>query len=356
VLLLHRINENRFSQTATRISNMLKSIYGNYKMSNLLLCTTMWDQVKKEDGDVRLRELCENPAWKELISKGARLDTISSVDPDARTKAETILSQLIVNAQPMKLVIKDELINRIRNMEVANAAPSFGQLLKEVQTRRSLEELRVRRREESEARVAIEMEALRVQELEVERLRTQAEEQARALQTQAQRFLQERQQAKIEMKALREQMRKTGLPIAAKVQEVRRARESEVAVSKQRKEAPNPAEQFDPERPQHGDGTADSEINRLRELARKQRDEKRARQREARERKNRQSEQAQTQKNRVKQLQQELKKAESATKELRARIRREETSARHLEINETKRPATGLTAKVTQGFLRLVSW
>ena len=451
MLWLHRIIENRFSQTATRISMMLKNLCGDAAMNQLMLCTTMWDKVDVEEGSARLDELYENSAWKEMMSKGASTAAISNVKSDAKLKSERIVGQLIKNAQPIQIVIKKELANEIRNMKEATVAPSFGEHSRESQgatseaeelhvtlheesaareakaqealdvqlrdvekltaqadeepqaakrelekicvglheeteaieakaqeaheairvreleterptaqaeeesqaAKREVEELHVSMHEESkagEAKAQEAHEAIRVQELEVERLKSQAEEQARALQTQTEHFLLERQQPKREMKALREKMRKTGQPIAAKVREERRAREGEVALSTQRTEAPNPAEQSDPEHYQHRDETADGEINRLRELAHQHREEKRARQRVARERSKRQSEQAQTQKNRVKQLQQELKKAESVMKELQARMAREETSA----VNEITFAA--LASKLAQGLLWFVNW
>lgn len=130
VLLLHRISENRFSQTASRISKVLKSLYGNYKMENLLLFTTMWDQVTQEDGNARVKKLCENPAWKELILNGASPDSISCVRSDAPSNAERMVGYLMKNSQRMELVIEDEMINQIRDMEETSGALNFGELLR----------------------------------------------------------------------------------------------------------------------------------------------------------------------------------------------------------------------------------
>lgn len=109
---------------------MLKSLYGDYKMENLLLCTTMWDQMKQEDGDARLKKLCENPAWKELVSKGASSDSISCVRSNAVSNAERIVGHLMENSQRMELVIEDELINKVRRMEETSAVQNFNDLLR----------------------------------------------------------------------------------------------------------------------------------------------------------------------------------------------------------------------------------
>ena len=271
---------------------MLKNICGDAAMNQLMLCTTMWDKVDADEGSARLDELYENSAWKEMISKGASTAAISNVKSDAKSEAERIVGELIKNAKSKKLVIKDKLVNKIRGMEETSTAPNLGKLPPLLRARRSLDEPLLKQPQVSETRLgaAKEEEVIRVQELKVGRLKAQAEEQARALQTQIEHFLLERQQAKREMKTLREQMRKTGQAIA---------------------------EQSNPERSQREDEAADGEMKRLRELMRKQSEEKRTRLRKAQERKKRQSEQARVQKNRVKQTQQELKKAERALKALR---------------------------------------
>jgi len=50
VLFLHRISDNKFTQTAGRVSEMLKRLCGDAAMNQLTLCTTMWDKVDEVDG------------------------------------------------------------------------------------------------------------------------------------------------------------------------------------------------------------------------------------------------------------------------------------------------------------------
>jgi len=112
VLFLHRINDNRFSQPAQRISNMLKRLCGHNAMNQLTLCTTMWDTVPEEEGNNHYDELCRTGAWKEMISKGAGAAKISNISSDAKVKAEEILDRLITNVGPIKLNIQNDMIKK----------------------------------------------------------------------------------------------------------------------------------------------------------------------------------------------------------------------------------------------------
>jgi len=112
VLFLHRINDNKFSQTANRVSNMLKSLCGDGAMNQLMLCTTMWDRVPEAEGVNRFDELCETGAWKQMILGGASTATISNTGSNAKAEAEEIVTRLIKNAQPVQVAIQDEMANQ----------------------------------------------------------------------------------------------------------------------------------------------------------------------------------------------------------------------------------------------------
>jgi len=133
VLFLHRINDNRFSQTADRVSTMLKNLCGDTAMHHLMLCTTMWDTVPEEEGYERFNELRETGAWKEMISKGARTAKISSMKSNAKAEAEKILRELLNNAQPVQVAIQDEMVRQGKKP----AETSAGQVLVEAQKKQA---------------------------------------------------------------------------------------------------------------------------------------------------------------------------------------------------------------------------
>jgi len=140
VLFLHRINDNRFSQTADRVSIMLKNLCGDAAMSHLMLCTTMWDRVPEEEGYEHFDELCETGAWKEMISKGAGTAIISSMNSNAKAEAEKIVSQLIKNAAPVQVAIQDEIVRQGKKP----AETSAGQVLVEAQKKQSKQGYRIK--------------------------------------------------------------------------------------------------------------------------------------------------------------------------------------------------------------------
>ena len=114
VLFLHRINDNRFSHTAQRISTMLKSLCGVAAMDQLMLCTTMWDRVPEDEGRKRFDELRMLGAWQEMILGGASVAKISNTSPNAKADAEKIVSRLIKKARPVHVAIQDEMWNQAK--------------------------------------------------------------------------------------------------------------------------------------------------------------------------------------------------------------------------------------------------
>jgi len=206
---------------------MLKNLCGDATMNHLMLCTTMWDRVPEEEGYGLFDELCESEAWKEMISKGAGIAMISSMNSNARAEAEKVVSQLIKNADPVEVAIQDEMVNQKLKVAETGAGKVLDEHLREMQAEgeRELKELRDRLREENEINAAKAQAEIRAKEEEVEKLKAQAEEQARERQAQAEQLKREQDKLKREMKELREQVRKEGDVSAVKAQEELLARE-----------------------------------------------------------------------------------------------------------------------------------
>jgi len=228
VLFLHRIIDNKFTQTADRVSNMLKNICGDDAMKHLMLCTTMWDRVPEDEGSRRFDELRETGAWQEMILGGASVAKISNASSNARANAERIVTRLIKNAQPVELVIQDEMGNRNLKVVQTGAGQILNEHLQAVQAeaRRDLEEVQMKLREERNAYLAKKQEAIRAKALEVERVKAQAEELKR-----------EQEKAKRHIKQLREQTNKGSETNV--VNEQLLARETELELMKRQAEVLN---------------------------------------------------------------------------------------------------------------------
>ena len=232
---MHRISDNKFSQTADRVSTMLKNLCGDSAMKHLILCTTMWDRLPEEEGHERFDQLCETGAWKEMISTGARTAMISNMKSNTNAEAESVVLQLIKNAEPVELAIQNEMVNQKLPVAWTSAGHVLDEHRKEGQaeSERDLKEMRERLREESGANAARAQADIRAREDEVARLKAQADEQGREWQAQAEQLKREQERAKRELKELREQMRKEGEASSVKVQEELLAREKEAMLLKQ---------------------------------------------------------------------------------------------------------------------------
>jgi len=153
VLFLHRIGDKKFSQTADRVSAVLKNLCGDNEMSRLTLCATMLDTVREEGGQEHFDELCKMDAWKEMISRGATTAMISNVSPNAKQAAEKIVTQLIKNMKPVDLAIQDEMVNRKLTVATTSAGKMFDAHKRELQaeTKREPKESRDSQRVDYEA-------------------------------------------------------------------------------------------------------------------------------------------------------------------------------------------------------------
>ncbi|KIM65602.1 hypothetical protein SCLCIDRAFT_8126 [Scleroderma citrinum Foug A] len=72
ILYFHPITDNRMSTTTLpKSSTAFQKLCGSAGVSQAVLTTTMWDEVDKKVGEVRLAEL-QSTYWKEMIAQGSR--------------------------------------------------------------------------------------------------------------------------------------------------------------------------------------------------------------------------------------------------------------------------------------------
>ena len=230
VLFLHRISDNKFSQTAGRISRMLKSLCGDDAMSHLTLCTTMWDKVDVDEGFDRLDQLSDTGALKEMISKGASVVRISNVGTNAKAEAEKIVSQLIKNAGPVELAIQDEMVNQHKTVLQTGAGQILDEHLREVREQAELErkELSDRLTKEKEDIAAKAQAEIDKKVCEMADLKEQEEKRAREQREEIERIQREKEEADEKMRKLSEEMKTANDENAARAAEA--VREHKLAV------------------------------------------------------------------------------------------------------------------------------
>ena len=72
LLYLHRITDNRSSRTPFKNFNMFQNLCGIEAFKNVVLVTTMWDEVHEEEGRLRERDLITSH-WNTMIELGSRI-------------------------------------------------------------------------------------------------------------------------------------------------------------------------------------------------------------------------------------------------------------------------------------------
>jgi len=225
VLFLHRISDNKFSQTADRVSTMLKNLCGDSAMTHLTLCTTMWDRVPEDEGHERFDELCETGAWKEMIEMGAGNGMISNISPNAKGDAEKILSELIKHAQPVEVAIQDEIVNQGKTVAQTGAGKVLSKHLRETQAEaeHKMNELRETLEKEREAKLAKTLKSIHALELEIERLKEQAGAQASKRQEQTKGDMEGLQDRPLEERAPQKTQMQAQKPDNRQLQQLKKA-------------------------------------------------------------------------------------------------------------------------------------
>ncbi|KAJ8517857.1 hypothetical protein ONZ45_g5026 [Pleurotus djamor] len=71
ILYFHRISDNRMAGTPLKNLHMFEKLCGKDALGNIVLTTTMWDDVDEETGLQREKELQKN-YWKGMINQGSR--------------------------------------------------------------------------------------------------------------------------------------------------------------------------------------------------------------------------------------------------------------------------------------------
>lgn len=105
ILYLHRITDCRISGSAIRNLGMFKKLVGDKNMHSVILVTTMWGKVSREDGEERLRQLTGTDRfWGGLMRCGASCRSYKSRPADARY----IVAKVISN-EPIVTQLQNEL-------------------------------------------------------------------------------------------------------------------------------------------------------------------------------------------------------------------------------------------------------
>lgn len=114
IIYLHRINDVRLGNSATRNLMTFKRLCGEKALEQVILVTTMWEKIEAEEGDRRERELTETRQfWGEMIQLGSTFRRHSN---DGESAMELINKVLEVGKPhgetKMKLSLQAELVDQ----------------------------------------------------------------------------------------------------------------------------------------------------------------------------------------------------------------------------------------------------
>lgn len=123
VLYLHRITDNRIGHIAAKNIRMFSKFCGPHVMSNVVLCTTMWEEVDPAVGESREQELCAT-FWKEMIAAGARVMRHDGTEESALEVVRELLP-----LPPIVLQLQDELVNHRLSLPDTAAGQEIGREL-----------------------------------------------------------------------------------------------------------------------------------------------------------------------------------------------------------------------------------
>ncbi|KAF8691066.1 hypothetical protein AX14_002828 [Amanita brunnescens Koide BX004] len=148
VIYIHRISENRVGNLAISNFKTFRKICGEDSLKNVVIVTTMWDKVTKEEGERRVQDLISlDDFFKPALAKKAQLvhHTPNTVD-----SAHNIIN-LIIQNNPLPLDIQKELVDQGKDITQTSAGKELDKQVAKL-TAMYEEKLRKQKQEMDEAR------------------------------------------------------------------------------------------------------------------------------------------------------------------------------------------------------------
>ncbi|ETS75752.1 hypothetical protein PFICI_12696 [Pestalotiopsis fici W106-1] len=148
ILYLHRIIDIRMQGAAIRNLFMFKKLCGQNAIKNIILVTTMWEDVKPEAGQQRENELRTTPQyWGEMIAKGASMVRHQNNHNSARSIIQTLLNKTTKTT----LAIQREMVDEKKELQDTSAGRELDGILNQ-QREHFLRQIEDLKRDMTEAR------------------------------------------------------------------------------------------------------------------------------------------------------------------------------------------------------------
>jgi energy-coupling factor transporter ATP-binding protein EcfA2 len=139
LLYFHRISDNRMAGTPLKNLRMFEELCGKKSFKNVILTTTMWDEVEEETGIAREEELKSN-YWKSMIARdsstgrfvGTRDSAFRLIAPlldEASTRNELLLQKELVD---LDLKLSETHAGQKLRSEIRHLAKQQQELLRQI--------------------------------------------------------------------------------------------------------------------------------------------------------------------------------------------------------------------------------
>lgn len=132
IIYLHRIADIRMEGPSLKNLRMMKKLCGDHSLANVVLATTMWEKVTKEEGTRREEEL-KQKFWKDMIYCGS---TVRRILTDKGDDALMLVKSMLTNI-PTSTRLQEELrdgktlVQTEAGIEIRDGLERLEQKLKE---------------------------------------------------------------------------------------------------------------------------------------------------------------------------------------------------------------------------------
>lgn len=167
VIYLHRITDTRMQGSALKNLFMFKKLCGPEGLKNVILATTMWENVDTEDGSRREADLRDTPEfWKTMIENhGSRMVR----HQNSTDSAVRIIESLLESTELITYAIQNEMVNQGKDLDQTSAGQELWNIQAEERARFEQQLLDLKR-DMTEAQKLQDMESQKqIQKLELEK-------------------------------------------------------------------------------------------------------------------------------------------------------------------------------------------
>ncbi|KAF4582668.1 hypothetical protein EYR40_002591 [Pleurotus pulmonarius] len=125
ILYFHRISDNRMAGTPLKNLHMFEKLCGKTALKNIILTTTMWDEVEGKTGEQREEELKKH-YWKSMISQGSTAMRFENTEQSAWNIIDAIVNS---HNERYAVELQEELVDMKQGLPETKAGQElYGKL------------------------------------------------------------------------------------------------------------------------------------------------------------------------------------------------------------------------------------